>query len=282
MRYRKFDDVDAEDINFDGDSGDSSGYAHGAGRPAGDSMGDEVVPGVFVSDLQTVRAHREEIDSEIDTVISVCQDVVEFEQADLIHLPIAESDAQAAQHGGEKSFAQFARAANEIQDSVQAGEEVLVHCHAGINRSVGTTAAALGRIENGMETFEALERIQTERPRANPLTLTRSWMQAWDHGLGLDESGAVSAIVGELSGRGGRTRSRRSGGYQKVARSDWGTRTRSQTRAEAQRMNEMFGAAKSERTSDVADSRTDDSVQESDGGLFSRVRGVFGREESAN
>jgi len=266
MRYRKFDDVDAENINTDSEgSSTDGGYAFGAGRSAGSTMGDEVAPHVFVSDLATVKAHKEEIDSEIDTVISVCQDAVEFEQADLIHLPIAETDMQESQHGGTKSFDQFVRAASTIQDHVEAGEAVLVHCHAGINRSVGTTAAALGRSNRVLpdsDTFDALTTIQDERPRANPLQLTRGWMRAWEHGLGHGDATAVDAIITEVDG------TRSSSGWQGVNR----TRTRPDMGATVDESREtghnpnrghlgMFGSTDEESSESAANDHTDDEVR---------------------
>lgn len=289
MRYRKFDDVDAEDVNADSDSSSTGGgYAFGSGRSAGDTLGDKIVPGVFVSDLPTVKEHREKIDHGMDTVISVCQDAVEFEQAELVHLPIAESDGQAARRGGTKSFDQFVRAAGAIQDHIEAGGNVLVHCHAGINRSVGTTAAALGRtdaVAPEMDTFDALATIQNERPRANPLSLTRGWMQAWSHGFGHAEATVVDAIVGEVR-KSARPVSKANRTRQTQTRT--GTRQShmaSESRETARDMNQdlsgLFDADVGESVESAAEGDTDDGdVQsESESGLANQFLSTFFRGE---
>ena len=50
---------------------------------------------------------------------------------------------------------------------VKSADKVLVHCSAGISRSVTIVIAYLVR-EKNMDVDEALDFIQTKRPRANP------------------------------------------------------------------------------------------------------------------
>lgn len=147
-----------------------------------DGIGDEIVEGVYVSDLDTVRANSEKIDEKVDTVISVCQDKCEYESAQGIHIPIAETAGQERTVGGEMSFNRFCEAVSAIQTKLESGQDILVHCHAGVNRSVGTLSCALGEYLD-MQSTRMLSAIKSERRRANPTRRTRAWMEAYDNGL---------------------------------------------------------------------------------------------------
>lgn len=172
------------------------------------SMGDEIIAGVWVSDLQTVKAVRGRIDTKMDAVVSVCQDACDFSDAESFHIPIAETSNQEESMGGEMSFAQFAEAADTVGQLLDEGKEVLVHCHAGVNRSVGSLAAALA-VRRDLSVSEAIQLIADERPRANPLQKTRAWMEAYIAGLHAteDQADAVDAIIHKA------TSTRRTGGY---------------------------------------------------------------------
>lgn len=67
-----------------------------------------------------------------------------------------------------------------INESIERGEPVLVHCQAGISRSVTVVAAFL--IKNkGMTATQALAKIRAVRPIANPNRGFRAALRRWEH-----------------------------------------------------------------------------------------------------
>jgi protein-tyrosine phosphatase len=174
------------------------------------TMGSQIEEGIWVSDLETVKSVRGRIDHKMDAVVSVCQDACEFNGAEGFHIPIAESSSQEESIGGEMSFAQFAEAADTIGQLLDEDKDILVHCHAGVNRSVGTLAAALA-VRRDLTVVEAISLIKSQRRIANPLQKTRAWMQAYIAGMHAtkEQRETVDQIIHQATA----PRRKKSGGY---------------------------------------------------------------------
>jgi protein-tyrosine phosphatase len=65
------------------------------------------------------------------------------------------------------TWAQLNEDAIEIEHLLYEGKRVLIHCMAGMNRSVTLTCAVLMRVE-GIDAYNALRRVQRFHPRAHP------------------------------------------------------------------------------------------------------------------
>jgi hypothetical protein len=147
-----------------------------------DLLIDEIVDGVYLTDLPTVRAATDRIGQKVDTVVSVCQESCEFEAAESLQFPIAETEVQAQRVGGEVSFERFTTAAKAVEKRLEIDCDILIHCYAGVNRSVGVLASALASYLD-ITPDEALRQIQNVRKKVNPSSTTRGWMVAYGAGL---------------------------------------------------------------------------------------------------
>lgn len=110
--------------------------------------------------LSAVKQMRE---NKITHILSVLPEPVELKNADEVkHLVIAVDDVD-----DENLMKHFAQTNAFIQDAVDKNESVLVHCQAGISRSV-TVACAYIMQDQKMTPAEALKLVQTHRKVANP------------------------------------------------------------------------------------------------------------------
>jgi len=91
-----------------------------------------------VSDIETVMSADI---SEYDTVVSVCQDCKRDNVSqEYLHFPLADDMRSKESYGGSVDYETFYGAAETVAERI-GDEHVLVHCHAGRNRSVSVCAA---------------------------------------------------------------------------------------------------------------------------------------------
>lgn len=139
--------------------------------------------GLYISDIDTVA--EESLPDGTDTVISTCQDTVRDNVPSEIsyrHHTLADDMQSVERWGGSCDYPTFARAATDIKSALQRGETVVVHCHKGRNRSVATSAAAIGVVE-GDAPSEIIVRIQQHREIADPNDLMRSHAETYCRAL---------------------------------------------------------------------------------------------------
>jgi len=100
-----------------------------------------VCQNLSVSDIDTVMS--DDI-SEYDTIVSVCQDCKRDNVGqEYLHFPLADDMRSKESYGGSVDYQDFYKAAETVAERIE-DEHVLVHCHAGRNRSVSVCAAVRG------------------------------------------------------------------------------------------------------------------------------------------
>lgn len=111
--------------------------------------------------------------SSIDRIITVCQDSIEDNVSEqMTYSFYCMSDGRPEveeQYGGSCEYERdFEEAADELYEALADGETVLIHCHAGMSRSVSVAAAALGRLL-GLSRSDALDLVHRYRiPHSYP------------------------------------------------------------------------------------------------------------------
>lgn len=107
-----------------------------------DGSGELHVTGI--QDARTMPKQR------LDRVITVCQDEISDNIPDSVaysHYCMSDGCVRVEEkYGGSCEYKLFETAANELQQALESGETVLIHCHAGQSRSVSVAAAALGQL----------------------------------------------------------------------------------------------------------------------------------------
>lgn len=125
---------------------------------------DQIIEGLYITDIQTVRTKP----VDVDRVITVCQDSVNDNiSCEYYHYNIADGEYTQGKYGGRTDYGVFEEAAERVLQSLEDGEDVLVHCHAGQNRSVSVSAAALA-VFLSSDYSHALSTVENGRPMANP------------------------------------------------------------------------------------------------------------------
>lgn len=123
-----------------------------------------ITSNLWVSDIQSVCRQPT---SRFDRIVTVCQDSVE-NNVGCSYNHFALSDGEPEGHNpGKFKYELFKEATDVVKKGLERGETVLVHCHAGANRSVSVAAAALASINNSNFDKEVWK-IKQERPIANP------------------------------------------------------------------------------------------------------------------
>lgn len=106
---------------------------------------------------------RESFDA--DRVITVCQEpVVENVSTAYEYYKLDDGESD---YGGECSYELFSQAAGSLVDSLQRGEDVMIHCHRGRSRSASVAIAALG-VHDGMSWDDTYAVVQHRRPCIDP------------------------------------------------------------------------------------------------------------------
>lgn len=123
----------------------------------------QITEKLWISDIQSV---REESTSQFDTVVTVCQDEVgDNIGCNYRHENLA--DGIYDTYGGDCTVETFSDSVEHVINALEQDHTTLVHCHAGISRSVSVSIAALATTTD-ISPMEALELIRERRPRANP------------------------------------------------------------------------------------------------------------------
>lgn len=122
----------------------------------------------------------------VDCVITVCQDTLEEEidtGAVKYHQYDLADGKRDVERGGECTFQLFERGADTLRAALTNDLETLIHCHAGISRSVSVSAAVLS-VLNGQCVSASLEQIREKRRRGHPIERLRDYakLYAYLHG----------------------------------------------------------------------------------------------------
>lgn len=124
----------------------------------------QVYSNLYVGDIEDV---REGDTSEFDRVVGVCQDdCSENVSAPYHHFNLADGPND-EQERGEFSYELFSNAVDRVIAERIARQKVLVHCHAGVSRSVAVATATLA-VLHGHDWDEAFGFVKDARPIANP------------------------------------------------------------------------------------------------------------------
>lgn len=138
----------------------------------------EIIDNLWISDIQDA---REQSTEQFDLVVTVCQDSVEENVGcSYIHYPLADDEIAVKNWGGECSYDLFEAAALNVLTALRADQRVLVHCHAGQNRSAAVCAAALAVYEDsGYD--EAFGKVGAARPIVNPNRTMKQFARLFIH-----------------------------------------------------------------------------------------------------
>lgn len=122
----------------------------------------EVSEQVYVTDKSWVEQHT--LPDDVDRVITVCQEEVSA------HIPVSVayewyqmSDGPSNRYGGDHSYRIFEMAAASMLRALEAGETVLIHCHAGQSRSVSVSSAALAAYNDSIRVMGYIYYIKDAR-----------------------------------------------------------------------------------------------------------------------
>jgi predicted protein tyrosine phosphatase len=72
----------------------------------------------------------------------------------------------------------FERAADDLRAAVLNEQKTLIHCHAGVSRSVSVTAAVLSVVDD-KPVSDSIVQIQECRPEANPIDRLRDYARLY-------------------------------------------------------------------------------------------------------
>lgn len=132
----------------------------------------QITEQLWISDIQST---RERSTNRFDRVITVCQDSVEDNiGCSYEHYPLADDEVSEKNWGGSADYELFRSAAENAVRALERGEVILIHCHAGQNRSAATCAAALAVYE-ASGYHDAFGKIGAARPIVNPNQLMKNY-----------------------------------------------------------------------------------------------------------
>lgn len=126
----------------------------------------QIAPSLYISDLETAQS---EDTSQFDAVVSVCQDeCADNVSCDYYHFELADGSGDVRGHNpGEYSRDLLEEAIKRVLSLRVLRQTVLVHCHAGVSRSVTVATAALA-ILRGQSWDETFDEVRERHPIANP------------------------------------------------------------------------------------------------------------------
>ena len=148
---------------------------------------DRITPQVTITDIRTVRQADTSV---FDAIITVCQENVRDSITDdsVVYSQHELADGVRDEiRGGECTFAVFETAADDLRESLIGDRDTLIHCHAGVSRSVSVTAAVLS-VVHGQTVGDSLEQIQRERERARPIARLRDYAKLYTYIHGDEQS----------------------------------------------------------------------------------------------
>jgi len=134
----------------------------------------EVTGWLWVTDIQSVRT-KPIAALGIEAVVTTCQDSVKDNvSGEYHHFNMADGGPLEGHQPGNQSYELFEEAANCVATLIGSGTVTLVHCHAGVSRSVAVATAALAAVEQ-VSAEEAFRQVRAARPLADPHPLL------WQH-----------------------------------------------------------------------------------------------------
>jgi hypothetical protein len=140
---------------------------------------DRITPNLTISDRRDAKNKET---GEYSCIITACQDgideYIDTESTDYHHEKLADGDFDSQSRGGECTFELFETLADALVDALEKNQNTLIHCHAGVSRSVSIAAAALSTQQN-QPIEESIKQIQEARPRANPLGLLENYAKCY-------------------------------------------------------------------------------------------------------
>lgn len=126
------------------------------------SMVDQVFPGIWVGGLDAAENHRFLTENAIGVILDLQPDPYDVPLPESIkHYKISFPDGKATPVGV------FEKAAEIINDAVDNGQPILVHCAAGVSRSV-TAVCTYQMLYNGMGFQDAINKVAETRGFVNP------------------------------------------------------------------------------------------------------------------
>lgn len=118
--------------------------------------------------IANITAARTEPMDEYDAVVTVCQDSIEDHIPDDVEYHFFEmADGPHCGYGGRHDYEYFEYAARTILAHLEAGDNVLVHCHAGQSRSASTSIAALSVLQE-QDYHTVYNAVEDSRPQIHP------------------------------------------------------------------------------------------------------------------
>jgi predicted protein tyrosine phosphatase len=122
-----------------------------------------VVPGLWVGSAPNHRQARQLVREGVDAVVDLR---IERHGDEQIWPPAVEVVRVGLQDHGSPTVDELRAAAQAVSDLMRQGREVLVHCHAGLERGPSVACAAL--VLQGWPLIDAFRRVTTSRPHALP------------------------------------------------------------------------------------------------------------------
>lgn len=101
----------------------------------------EIIPDLWISDIYYVR--EESLD--VDHVVTCCQEDVS-DNVGCQYSFYCMSDGPDNEFGGDHRYELWVEAVEDVLESYVAGNEILVHCHAGRSRSASVCVAVVGML----------------------------------------------------------------------------------------------------------------------------------------
>jgi protein-tyrosine phosphatase len=144
-------------------------------------VGADLLMGAYPQDADDVATLR---DAGVTAVFNLVQDA-EYQRAGgreacataLAQVGIREERVELVDYGNLRAE-DIELAATAVLAWLDAGERVYVHCRAGMQRSA-VVAAAIVALRERLEPLEALQRIRSRNPQANPLGHQRQDLLHW-------------------------------------------------------------------------------------------------------
>lgn len=134
----------------------------------------QVHPQLWIANITAARTHGMD---EFDAVVTVCQDSIEDHIPEGVEYHFFEmADGPHCGYGGRHDYEYFEYAARTILHHLEAGDSVLVHCHAGQSRSASTSIAALAVLEE-TNYHEMHNNVASQRPQIHPDALLEQHAQ---------------------------------------------------------------------------------------------------------
>jgi hypothetical protein len=139
---------------------------------------DHIGGGLYITDIDTLMVRNT---SRYDAIVSVCQDTCRDNVSDDVpygHVELADDRHSVERWGGSCSFSTFSEAVRTAREMWAEHDHLVVHCHAGKNRS-GAVCATVWADYHHMDFFPALYDVQRARDIVDPDPMLCDYGQRW-------------------------------------------------------------------------------------------------------